>query len=563
MLSFKGGRVPILVATDVAARGLDISTVTHVINFDVPISPDVYVHRIGRTGRVGRSGRAITFVEPRQQPRAGGDREAHRHARSRRGRAGATTTPAQVEERPRRHSKPQLSRNGDEPYAQAASPARAAPTGIEVADLVHAVTAAAGLDGEADARRAACSSASRSSSVPRERGGARRRGGRRHARSRHALRVELAARDATLAAVSGVTGKLRRPMTLARDTATSCARPDAPAEQPPASAPAGEPVARARDLHACGAAMAPGQDWCLECGEAVPGRRRARRACAPRRRSSALTALLVGGAVAASLRGAERRRRPRTPRSSPRSPPSAPRRSPGAAGRDAPAPPPPPTPAAHGTPPDAGPPATPPAARRDAPAAGDARRPRVRGRDAGDRRRRRRLDRRRRVDDQPDRRTTDARRPDAGRHRRSADDAASLYDPYTRATAAGDPAQGARRRRRHLVPGHGRGRQPQIGAGLVVDLGKAQRHQRARPARPRRPASRSRSTRPTDRRCRPTSLDTRWAHLKDDTGVGDGRRQGERLARRRHDEVPPRPAVVHGAADDGTPVRISELKVLG
>src|SRR3954462_213329 len=67
MLSFKGGRVPILVATDVAARGLDISTVTHVVNFDVPTSPDVYVHRIGRTGRVGRSGRAITFVEPKQQ----------------------------------------------------------------------------------------------------------------------------------------------------------------------------------------------------------------------------------------------------------------------------------------------------------------------------------------------------------------------------------------------------------------------------------------------------------------------------------------------------------------
>ena len=67
MLGFKGGRVPILVATDVAARGLDISTVTHVVNFDVPRSPDVYVHRIGRTGRVGRSGRAITFVEPRQE----------------------------------------------------------------------------------------------------------------------------------------------------------------------------------------------------------------------------------------------------------------------------------------------------------------------------------------------------------------------------------------------------------------------------------------------------------------------------------------------------------------
>src|SRR5215210_7947675 len=67
MLAFKSGRLPILVATDVAARGLDISSVTHVINFDVPTSRDVYVHRIGRTGRVGRSGRAIMFVEPRQK----------------------------------------------------------------------------------------------------------------------------------------------------------------------------------------------------------------------------------------------------------------------------------------------------------------------------------------------------------------------------------------------------------------------------------------------------------------------------------------------------------------
>src|ERR687886_924903 len=62
MLAFKAERLPVLVATDVAARGLDISSVTHVVNFDVPTSPDVYVHRIGRTGRVGRSGRAITFV---------------------------------------------------------------------------------------------------------------------------------------------------------------------------------------------------------------------------------------------------------------------------------------------------------------------------------------------------------------------------------------------------------------------------------------------------------------------------------------------------------------------
>src|ERR687890_1250088 len=105
MISFKGGRVPILVATDVAARGLDISTVTHVVNFDVPTSPDVYVHRIGRTGRVGRSGRAITFVEPKQ----GRDLEAiERHANTKiaKWEAGATTKPERLEEprRRRRHA---------------------------------------------------------------------------------------------------------------------------------------------------------------------------------------------------------------------------------------------------------------------------------------------------------------------------------------------------------------------------------------------------------------------------------------------------------------------------
>jgi ATP-dependent RNA helicase DeaD len=147
MLAFKGGRVPVLVATDVAARGLDISTVTHVINFDVPVSPDIYVHRIGRTGRVGRSGRALTFVEPRQQRELEAI-ERHIGTTIEPWAAGAHTTPAPVSERPRRHSKPHLSRNGEEPYATLiASGGRT--EGLEVADLVHAVTAAAGLDGEA------------------------------------------------------------------------------------------------------------------------------------------------------------------------------------------------------------------------------------------------------------------------------------------------------------------------------------------------------------------------------------------------------------------------------
>ncbi|MGG0658154.1 DEAD/DEAH box helicase [Rummeliibacillus pycnus] len=63
---FKENKIDILVATDVAARGLDISGVTHVYNFDIPQDPESYVHRIGRTGRAGKSGLAVTFVTPRE-----------------------------------------------------------------------------------------------------------------------------------------------------------------------------------------------------------------------------------------------------------------------------------------------------------------------------------------------------------------------------------------------------------------------------------------------------------------------------------------------------------------
>jgi len=63
---FKEGSIEILVATDVAARGLDISGVTHVYNFDIPQDPESYVHRIGRTGRAGKAGMAMTFVTPRE-----------------------------------------------------------------------------------------------------------------------------------------------------------------------------------------------------------------------------------------------------------------------------------------------------------------------------------------------------------------------------------------------------------------------------------------------------------------------------------------------------------------
>ena len=80
MIAFKGRRLPLLVATDVAARGLDIDHVTHVINYDLPNNPEIYVHRIGRTGRVGRTGRAITFVTPAQREEIG---VIERHAKTR------------------------------------------------------------------------------------------------------------------------------------------------------------------------------------------------------------------------------------------------------------------------------------------------------------------------------------------------------------------------------------------------------------------------------------------------------------------------------------------------
>ncbi|MFZ3578908.1 DEAD/DEAH box helicase [Virgibacillus sp. DJP39] len=63
---FKGGRIEFLVATDVAARGLDISNVSHVYNFDIPQDPESYVHRIGRTGRAGKTGEAVSFITPRE-----------------------------------------------------------------------------------------------------------------------------------------------------------------------------------------------------------------------------------------------------------------------------------------------------------------------------------------------------------------------------------------------------------------------------------------------------------------------------------------------------------------
>jgi ATP-dependent RNA helicase DeaD len=63
---FRSGEVELLVATDVAAQGLDVQGLTHVFNYDLPPAPEPYVHRVGRTGRAGRDGVAVTLVEPRE-----------------------------------------------------------------------------------------------------------------------------------------------------------------------------------------------------------------------------------------------------------------------------------------------------------------------------------------------------------------------------------------------------------------------------------------------------------------------------------------------------------------
>jgi ATP-dependent RNA helicase DeaD len=145
MIAFKGGRERLLIATDVAARGLDITGVSHVVNYDIPNSPDIYVHRIGRTGRAGESGRAITLITPKQRR----ELEAiERHAKTEIERwEPATNGTGPAAERPRRprreretrrprHTKPHA-RDGV-PYAKLVVSAGRAG-GIEPADVVGAV----------------------------------------------------------------------------------------------------------------------------------------------------------------------------------------------------------------------------------------------------------------------------------------------------------------------------------------------------------------------------------------------------------------------------------------
>ena len=65
--NFKSGRIRVLVATDIAARGIDVDDISHVINYDLPNEPESYVHRIGRTARAGKSGIALSFCDPSEE----------------------------------------------------------------------------------------------------------------------------------------------------------------------------------------------------------------------------------------------------------------------------------------------------------------------------------------------------------------------------------------------------------------------------------------------------------------------------------------------------------------
>jgi ATP-dependent RNA helicase DeaD len=129
MRRFRGGQVELLVATDVAARGLDVEHVSHVVNYDVPSAPDAYVHRVGRTGRAGREGVAITIAEPRERGPAAQHRA--RHAPEARGRARADAR--------RAASRRSSARRGGARAARGGAPRAAVPgTGATRDDVVAA-----------------------------------------------------------------------------------------------------------------------------------------------------------------------------------------------------------------------------------------------------------------------------------------------------------------------------------------------------------------------------------------------------------------------------------------
>jgi ATP-dependent RNA helicase DeaD len=144
MISFKERRMPLLVATDIAARGLDIEHVTHVINFDVPDTTDAYIHRIGRTGRVGRTGRAITFVTPKQREEIG---RIEREAKTVLGEWERPEERLEHAPRPRHRDEPPVPETDDGQVKLFVN--RGARSGIDEDDLRWALTEGAVIEDDA------------------------------------------------------------------------------------------------------------------------------------------------------------------------------------------------------------------------------------------------------------------------------------------------------------------------------------------------------------------------------------------------------------------------------
>jgi ATP-dependent RNA helicase RhlE len=114
MEGFRAGRFRILVATDIAARGLDVDRVSHVINYDVPDTPDAYIHRIGRTGRAERTGEAFTLITPEDVDQVRAIEKAVGHPLERRTVAGFDyAAPA-----PLRSNEPEPRHDGRAPQGQ-------------------------------------------------------------------------------------------------------------------------------------------------------------------------------------------------------------------------------------------------------------------------------------------------------------------------------------------------------------------------------------------------------------------------------------------------------------
>jgi superfamily II DNA/RNA helicase len=135
---FKSGEINILVASDVAARGLDVKGVSHVFNYDVPWHPDDYIHRIGRTGRAGAKGKAFTLVTPDDAEAIDNIEKLTGHKIARVGRAAPAEETAPAEEKPRRErgkrarpersarpEKPAEKQENAEPSPRADKPVRA------------------------------------------------------------------------------------------------------------------------------------------------------------------------------------------------------------------------------------------------------------------------------------------------------------------------------------------------------------------------------------------------------------------------------------------------------